>query len=206
MDQNLLWQDGNVYLMDNHRAALWCWQQHIDLRNQRHSILHIDRHYDALRANLDAHMAEMPDLGSLEIKEYLQTLVKALGFMLFRWDNYLSLHIESFAPQLEDLICLTHRDGDRPEHASLTEVSHFDAPENLETWMRGTQWIVNIDLDYFFCNGSGDQFIRAVSDEYLRFVQVAAAYERCGKDCRAYAGSNSDGLHTRLGRVPGVKP
>ena len=28
-EQNFLWRDGAVYVMDNHRAALWCWIQHL---------------------------------------------------------------------------------------------------------------------------------------------------------------------------------
>lgn len=31
INQNLLWHYRNIYLMDNHRAALWCWQQEINL-------------------------------------------------------------------------------------------------------------------------------------------------------------------------------
>lgn len=27
--QNFLWQYGNVYVMDNRRAALWCWLREI---------------------------------------------------------------------------------------------------------------------------------------------------------------------------------
>lgn len=31
-EQNFLWRHGNVYVMDNHRTALWCWLQHVDPR------------------------------------------------------------------------------------------------------------------------------------------------------------------------------
>lgn len=67
--QNLLWRDGKVFLMDNHRAALWCWQQAVDLYSQSHSLLHIDRHYDALRAGV--HVRKMPDLRALSASSYL---------------------------------------------------------------------------------------------------------------------------------------
>jgi len=42
-NQNFLWRSGSVYVMDNHRAAMWCWLQHVD-PNHPHAILHIDRH------------------------------------------------------------------------------------------------------------------------------------------------------------------
>ena len=28
-DQNFLWRKDNIFIMDNHRAALWCWLQHM---------------------------------------------------------------------------------------------------------------------------------------------------------------------------------
>jgi len=24
-DQNILWKDDNVFIMDNHRSSMWCW-------------------------------------------------------------------------------------------------------------------------------------------------------------------------------------
>ncbi|WP_197422399.1 hypothetical protein, partial [Blastomonas sp. CCH5-E3] len=26
-NQNFVWNDGHLYVMDNHRAAAWCWAQ-----------------------------------------------------------------------------------------------------------------------------------------------------------------------------------
>jgi hypothetical protein len=31
-NQNFLWRRDSVYVMDNHRAAFWCWLQRIDPR------------------------------------------------------------------------------------------------------------------------------------------------------------------------------
>ncbi len=28
--QNFLWKAGNVYVMDNHRSAAWCWAREVD--------------------------------------------------------------------------------------------------------------------------------------------------------------------------------
>lgn len=42
---NVLWRERNVYIMDNHRCALWCWLQEIP-GEDRLSVFHVDAHYD----------------------------------------------------------------------------------------------------------------------------------------------------------------
>lgn len=167
--QNLLWQDGSVYLMDNHRAALWCWQQHVDLSSDPHSLLHIDRHYDTLQCELVKHVSAMPNLRGLSIHDYLRAEV-TLGekVPLFRWDNYLSLYLEAINPKLQWFRCLTQKDGDLPPWAGLMESDADELPENFEYWLKDGRWIINIDLDYFFCPGSGDdEFVLMYSEAYL---------------------------------------
>ena len=165
--QNLLWRDGNVYLMDNHRAALWCWQQHIDLYAEAHSLIHIDRHYDALQASLSDHMAIMPDLRGLPIQDYLAaTIDLSPPAPLFRWDNYLSIYLERMSGQLDLLRLLTHGDGDRPKFRKIMESGCDELPQNIDYWLEG-RWIVNIDLDYFFCADAEDGFIQMFSGKYL---------------------------------------
>jgi hypothetical protein len=169
--QNLLWQDGHVYLMDNHRAALWCWQQHCDLYAQPHRILHIDRHYDALGANLDLHLNSLPDLRGLSIHDYLgATVLLHEKVPLFRWDNYLSIHLAKFGQNLRLLRCLTHEDGDKPNFKPVLESPPEDLPENLKYWLcddGDIGWIVNVDLDYFFCADASGDFIPMISTEYV---------------------------------------
>lgn len=174
--QNLLWQDDNVYLMDNHRAALWCWAQQLNLAEEEHNILHIDRHYDALKANLDRELAATPDVRNLSIEDYLAAEYGAgERAPLFRWDNYLSLHIGSPAGQnLKLLRCITHYDGDKPEPLHLMESPAEDLPENLAYWLsRDSNWIVNIDIDYFFCNAPSSNDVGLIpfySREYFATV------------------------------------
>jgi hypothetical protein len=166
----LLWQTGNVYLMDNHRAALWCWQQQVDLYAQPHSLIHIDRHYDALSANLDAHLAAMPNLRGLSVRDYLSATLRLYDTTpLFRWDNYVSIYLAAFATQLGWFRCLTHEDGDKPVFRGLLESPPYDLPENLDYWLRQSRgWIVNIDLDYFYCRGPGeDEYLPLFSDDFI---------------------------------------
>ncbi len=168
-NQNLLWQDGTVYLMDNHRAALWCWQQQIDLYADPHSLIHIDRHYDTLQCELAKHVSVMPDLRGLSIRDYLKAeVILADAAPLFRWDNYLSLYLEAIKPKLQRFRSVTHKDGDLPRWDRLIEPAAEELPENLESWLEEGRSIVNIDLDYFFCPGSGeDEFILMYADRYL---------------------------------------
>lgn len=152
--QNLLWRAGNVFLMDNHRAALWCWQQMIDLYKDDHSILHIDRHTDALSANIECHLAQMPDLRGLSITDYLAADVEWPGChtKLFRWDNYLSIHIGRFASTLKWIVSADHGDGDDPNWPCTQRPIASELAENIGYWLLNANvpTIVNVDLDYLF--------------------------------------------------------
>jgi hypothetical protein len=119
-NQNFLWRYGNVYVMDNHRAALWCWLQHVDPRS-RHSIFHIDRHNDTLQARLDEWLANLPEsLVDLTIDQYLafSYVPDVLGrsIPVFRWDNYLSIYFALFGKKVSACYFATHREGDQPNH------------------------------------------------------------------------------------------
>ena len=55
--------------MDNHRAAMWCWLQHVD-PGQPHSLFDMDRHYDCLQP--PEWLENCPeDIQKLSIDEYL---------------------------------------------------------------------------------------------------------------------------------------
>ncbi|MFK0278628.1 UPF0489 family protein [Ensifer sp. NPDC090286] len=165
--QNLLWRDSDVFLMDNHRAALWCWQQKVDLYAQPHSLMHIDRHYDALRVGV--HTKKMPDLRILSAVDYLADVLAAPSGQLprFRWDNYLSIYLRQFQKQLRTLRLITHKDGDRPRFKPQFESAPDELPENIDFWLEGGPWIVNVDLDYFFCADTSGSWIQMVSDTYI---------------------------------------
>ncbi|MBY5315450.1 UPF0489 family protein [Rhizobium leguminosarum] len=165
--QNLLWQDGNIYLMDNHRAALWCWQQKLDLYSQPHSLMHIDRHYDALRAGV--HVRKMPNLRTISAANYLADTFQLSSGRIprFRWDNYLSIYLRVFRKQLRTLRLLTHRDGDRPRFNPMFESEPDELPENVDFWLERGPWIVNIDLDYFFCADAHGGWVQMMTDAYI---------------------------------------
>lgn len=169
-NQNFLWRDGSVYVMDNHRAALWCWLQELDL-TKKHSLLHIDKHYDALQSRIDEWLENLPPSWDLSIEEYLnQSYENEFGpTRVFRWDNYLSIYLEIFGKAVDRCYLATHLDGDRPIHQGVMEKKIWDLPANTDYWLEDDHgpWIVNVDLDYFFYR-TGESADLMVSEKYLK--------------------------------------
>jgi len=158
-DQNFLWRHGSTYVMDNHRAALWCRLQQLDLKSA-HSFFHIDRHFDCLASRTNEWLVHLPQSwGDLSIQEYLNhsyvmhDLGPRIKVPLFRWDNYVSIYLAVFGAALQRCYFATHDDGDRPNFQRACHPLLWELPSNLKFWLneQGTKpWIVNIDLDYFF--------------------------------------------------------
>lgn len=172
-DHNFLWQQGCVYVMDNHRAALWCWHQEVSLRSS-HSIFHIDRHTDCLQSRLDEWLDHLPPSWTLSIEEYMSHSYQAdtpmgkIDTPVFRWDNFLSLYLSEFGMHITECYFATHNDGDEPNHARAMKAEVESLPGNFDYWLneKNKPWIVDIDLDYFFY--TDDEGCKVmVSEEYL---------------------------------------
>lgn len=172
-DCNFLWQQGCVYVMDNHRSALWCWLQEVDLISS-HSIFHIDRHTDCLQSRLDEWLDHLPASWKLSIEEYLSHSYQAdtpsgkINTPVFRWDNFLSIYLSVFGKQIAECYFATHDDGDKPNHDHVMKSEVEYLPGNFDYWLneRDKPWIVDIDLDYFFYKDD-EGYKVMVSDEYL---------------------------------------
>lgn len=171
--QNFVWRDKNVYIMDNHRAALWCWLQHVR-DDQDIALFHIDRHTDTLYSNIDRWIEACPEVRSLGLDEYLnvQTPHELGDSPLFSWANYLSIFLEKYADNLMVSYFATHQDGDAPRLSSLINVAAWELPKSLGYWIEQTKLpaIVNIDLDYFVCDSSSDEHVRFMDNAYVREV------------------------------------
>ncbi len=176
-NQNFLWRSENVYLMDNHRAALWCWLQHIEPEGPI-SILHIDKHTDTLCSRIEEWVQALPsNWTSFSIDDYLEFkyLSRDLSndpFLLFRWDNYLSLFLELYRKRIQGCRFATQEIGDPPNHAGATKLDIDDLPTELERLFSGTSdsWIINLDLDFFFYESSIGKPKRRFSREFARQV------------------------------------
>ena len=169
--QNFLWRENNVYIMDNHRAALWCWFQHLN-RTEHINYLHIDRHYDTLQSNVDEWVSVCPDLWSIGIEEYLSFKYRE-DAPLFTWDNYGAIFLKQYGHLVNSCKFATHEDGDQPNFEGLVEVDIRDLPFFLSNRVGESQdrWVVNLDLD-FFCPDSqkADKYSVLMSDKYFRQI------------------------------------
>lgn len=171
--QNFLWQDGPVYIMDNHRSAWWCWLRHLPA-GESIDVFHIDRHTDTLGSNLPLWLAALPSqMRGVSIKSYLSFKANVNGFLgvAIRWDNYLSLFFEHERGNLGSVYFATHHDGDAPNlpKGSWIDVAPWDLPKNLGYWLeQGDNWLFNIDLDYFFCNMDSGDCRRFLDSAYVK--------------------------------------
>lgn len=171
-DQNLLWNEGRIYIMDNHRAAAWCWAQHIP-KEEQFSIFHIDRHTDLLQSGLDEWCSATPPIETLTIDQYLELdyLVDGTDKVpVFSWENYLPIFVRQREKSLYRFSSLCHGEGDE---AWFEDHHHdfFRVPRDLEAWLEyDAPWILNFDLDVFFTYQGGERFIQVFSDDYIRKV------------------------------------
>lgn len=175
--QNFLWKKENIYIMDNHRAALWCWFQHI-AHQETFNVFHIDQHTDTLYSNIDKWIELCPELDGITLNDYLEISYEAddiFTLPLFRWDNYLSIFLEKYKAKIGRCYFATHQEGDKPRHNSLQDVSPWELPNNFENWVSrlNNPCIVNIDIDYFVYTKSTNDIFEFFSDKYFNDLFLA---------------------------------
>ena len=213
---NFLWSSGNIYLMDNHRAALWCWFRHLR-KSFKVNVFHLDRHTDTLYSRIEEWRRHLPDLWTVGLEEYLtkQYTSECQTYPLMRWDNYLSLFLECYPDSVDTCLFATHTWRDEPRFQRLERLYITELPDNLEYWLTSSQnkWICNIDLDYFFYEVD-ESYRQLVHDSYIdkmfevlsRQVQnntilvltVALSPELCG------GWENSEIICERICRIMGI--
>ncbi len=152
---NFLWQHGNVYFMDNHRAAAWCWFRHLP-RETRARLIHIDQHYDTAWVDPSIAAAQAALLRG-DLQQYLDALhpdphLAAHEIRLFAWDNYIPIAAASCPCAFESFVFFTsdvgsppHRLGARTRRLTVKRVT-----STLAKIPPDVPLIVNIDLDYVF--------------------------------------------------------
>ena len=183
-NQNFLYRCDTVYIMDNHRAALWCWLQHIK-EDEKYNLLHIDQHYDCLSSRIDEWIAALPqDIKYLSAEEYTHlsylppdhALMKKVP--IIRFDNYLSIFLRLYAENTDKCVFATHGKGERPNWDSINEIPNFKLVSYVSHYLEEDRWLVNVDLDYFFYENYNCEYSRLCSDEYIDelFNEIAMKY------------------------------
>lgn len=175
---NFLHADGPVYVMDNHRAAMWCWMRHTDPEAPV-GLLHVDRHYDALFSQKDFAHYDGVDVAAMDLEEYLNTGYDGEFFQtvpLFRWDNYLGLFMHFHAGMVNNWCFATHDRGQRPEGFSIHDFLPWHFPNRA--FLQG-RWVLNVDLDWFFQKLGPDHYQPMFSQGYVKsfFQGIRAALE-----------------------------
>lgn len=180
---NFLWRSDRLYVMDNHLAALWCWQQHLS-ESPEWQLLHIDRHYDTLRSRIDQWLELFPR-SPVPLPDYLRLsqTVDGSACPVMRWDNYLSIFLARYGDRITRALFATAREGDKPQHAGLVELDPWAALDELERiggdedeFWDEPPWIVNVDLDYFTSRRvTGGSCRRVFDDEYVTEMGVHVA-------------------------------
>lgn len=159
---NLFYQAPPLYIMDNHKMALWCWYKHLQQPNL--SLFHIDKHNDTLttdeKAGFEAIWEEYHNK-SIQLNPLLP-----ITYPFYRWDNYLSIALNSY--QFREVVFWTDGYGDKPK-IPVTNNSDFTG-----------KWIVNVDLDYFFRKGRMEKVIKTLEHIDVECLTIAISPECCG--------------------------
>ena len=119
-NDNVLWNEGNVYVMDNHRLALWCWFQKLD-KTKKYNLLHIDAHPDMNESALK-HFNH--DLWTMSLQDYRKAWQDDINMPLFRWDNYIEVFLRKYPELVGKTVSATHHLGSSKELSE--EVRAYD--------------------------------------------------------------------------------
>ncbi|MGD8617393.1 MAG: UPF0489 family protein [Gammaproteobacteria bacterium] len=167
--QNFLWRSQNIYIMDNHRAAFWCWLRHQNT-NEMHSIVHIDAHYDTAAAGARTMDSVPGDVAEKSFEDYLAISYPDENIPVFRWDNYLSIYSKLYGNCLSECLFATHQIGSKPNFA-YEEVTAAQLVPALQVRDLEIPQIINLDLDYFL-SPDNDRIPKARRVEITRSLKA----------------------------------
>lgn len=219
-DDNVLWKEQNIYVMDNHRLALWCWFQEME-KGARYNLLHIDAHPDL---NESALKDFNHDLWQMDLEEYRSTWQSDINLPLFRFDNYLEIFLKKYPESVGLTFSATHHLGSPKGLAQ--EVKALDLVKQLKEIFSGKKyindlsWIVNLDLDYFFSAQPeklqlfSDEYIEAIAESLrlglesgmIKVLTIALSPECCGcwEKAEAMLEKVSRAVQAKKEKVPGT--
>jgi hypothetical protein len=182
---NLLWRSGRVYVMDNHRLALWCWWQHLH-ESPYWNFVHIDRHFDALWQVFNPWPEHTKPEHRNDLGSYRTATLNCSGepCELYRWDTICSALWSLHKNELLKLHFATAGEGDPLETSRVQQIDPWGLPGMMRYLAEPSETfdypaIVDLDIDYFTRHDLDGAFGSVFSDEYL--TEIAAAL-RIGLD------------------------
>jgi len=176
---NFLYQSGKVYVMDNHLAAGWCWINQLHT-GKSYNLYHIDGHYD-LQGDAQSVKSQIIDVGfdlqNCSLDAYLnlrQPMEDGKSVPLFRYDTYILNLQQVYDSLFARKYYATQRIGNRKEvyldpGKGDCEIEAFQLIHQLADDIDATsdnQWIVNLDLDYFFIE-MGEDHLQYLTDDFI---------------------------------------
>lgn len=183
----MLWQNKNIYVMDNHLSAAWCWLQSCN-RHKKYNFMHIDCHYDMLACFNDEDLESLRNNPNMSYDDFTNLKrTKDIGkkYAVFRWDNYIMATYVLQPNWFHSNIFLTHKVGDIceswghkpfavheicPLYIDWAINQYIGKPSNSLPGLKNDDyklpWIVNIDIDVFFTA----EHVQLYSDEYIRHL------------------------------------
>jgi len=173
---NFLFQSNNVFVMDNHLAAGWCWLNVLDAKTS-YDFLHIDAHPDLI--NTISSEASSSIKVKCSLKKYLDCICKQNNCDCpdckpFVWNTYIKNIQKKYPNWFSENHFATHevpRDTSKNRKLKIKEIRNPIMGSTFPNSDR--KLIVNLDLDYFFfvpLTGGNPPIERMFSDQYIRDI------------------------------------
>ncbi len=172
-DTDILYKKDNIYLMDNHRMAAWCWANQID-ENEKYTIIHIDKHSDTLGNQITEWTNPIKNgLKNLSLDDYDKIEYQKNEYeryKIFRWDNYIPIFHHYYSNLITDYVFYTHNEGSIPKELEK-HISHCTSHNLFNDLFdcfseSNGRLIINLDIDYFFC--SNPKYFVFFSDQAIK--------------------------------------
>lgn len=186
---NMLWKNNNIYIMDNHLSALWCWLDSCNTK-ERYNFMHIDQHYDMSRAYYSQDIEIFKKRPLIDYSRFAELKRSdSQKINVIRYDNYIVPAYELYPNWFSSSIFLTQKVGDlksnqwnhsipRQIHeGDLLYLDYYidnyigdfeDSFLGLDEENKSLQWILNIDLDAFITKN--EPHVQLFSDDYIRHI------------------------------------
>ena len=172
----MLWRKENVYVMDNHLSAAWCWLQSCDPKVE-YNFMHIDMHYDLLSPLMKdiQPLQDNPHMSYDEFKNLKRSNTSDCKIDVFRCDNYIMaiyalrpnwFKNKVFLTQSSGTKCATEIRDENPLYLDFFINYYICKSDNDDN--DNLPWIVNLDLDIFYTKNP--PHIQLHSDEYIRHI------------------------------------